>query len=96
MKPILSKFHSYFGKQPVHILKAEDQLKIYVSPPPSMVKMTGEGKKMTEKIYSLITQIRFWQFLVVLSGFLGFPRTMSFGGLSLYFDNFFGRKKVGC
>ena len=32
LKPILSKFQSYFGKQPVHILKAEDQLKMFVTP----------------------------------------------------------------
>ena len=43
----------------------------------------------------LITQKRFWPFFGVLSGFLGFPGTISFGSLSLDFDNFFGRKTVG-
>ena len=32
LKPILSKLHLYLGKQPVHILKAEDQQKIFVWP----------------------------------------------------------------
>ena len=67
LKPILSKFYSYFSKQPVHILKAGDQLKI--------------------------TQNRFWPFLGVLSGFLGGPRTIYFGGLSLYFDNSLREKR---
>ena len=46
------------------------------------------------KKHSLITQKRFWPFFGVLPGFLRFPRT-SYGGLSLYFDNFLGRKTVG-
>ena len=46
------------------------------------------------KKHSLITQKRFWPLFGVLSGFLRFPRT-SFGGWSLYFDNFLGRKTVG-
>ena len=42
----------------------------------------------------MITQ-RFWQFFGVFSGFLGAPKTTYFGGLSLYFENFFARKTVG-
>ena len=48
---------------------------------------------MTET--NLITQNRFWPFFVILSGFLGVPRTIYFGYLSLYFDYFFARKTVG-
>ena len=47
------------------------------------------------KKHSLITQKRFWPFFLVFSGFLGDPSTIYFGGLSLYFDNFFARKTVG-
>ena len=47
------------------------------------------------KQHSLITQKRFWPFFGILSGFLGVHRTIYFGGLSLYFDNFFARKTVG-
>ena len=41
----------------------------------------------------LITQNQFWPFLGVLSGFLGVPRTLNFGGLSLYFDNSLREKR---
>ena len=39
------------------------------------------------KKHCLINQNRFWPFLGVLSGFLGVPQTIYFGGLSLYFEN---------
>ena len=45
------------------------------------------------KKHCLITQNRFWQFFGVLSGFLGVPRTIYFGGLSLYFDDSLGEKR---
>ena len=44
LKPILSKFHSYFGKQPVHIVGE---------------KMTDFSLNFAKK-HSLITQKRFW------------------------------------
>ena len=63
-------------------------------------KIPGGGIKMAEKIFvskffslilpkkhCLTTQNEFWPFLGVLSGFIGVPRTLNFGGLSLYFDN---------
>ena len=68
----------------------------------------GRGQKMTQKLnfgsknffpsilpkkHSLITQKRFWPSFGVFPGFLGFPRTICFGGLSLYFHNFFDRKR---
>ena len=45
--------------------------------------------------HCLIAQNRFWPFFGILSGLLGVPRTIYFGCLSLYFDNFFARKTVG-
>ena len=43
----------------------------------------------------MITQNRFWPFFGILAGFLGVPKTIYFGCLCLYFDNFFARKTVG-
>ena len=46
------------------------------------------------KKHCLITQNWLWPFFGILSGFLGVLRSLYFGCLSLYFDNFFARKMV--